>query len=230
MSKNIMWILIIGFVLGFISYEQISNNEWFFTFSTSTGNATFWEMISALGSFLIPVALAGWAWYSEHRKDKREQQKEKLEHDLQLLKNFLDTNMYPKLEEYSSNIKTLGHVYTFVIDMDKQFEKLKFLIEGHFYDKRLNDFISLCDPCFAYNNFYNDLSNEASIVVGDCVAYCIKHLYEAQRSHSQYKSSYVQLQEDIDCLHSSFRGIEFSSDTRKIKSYKIEEEEVIRRI
>ena len=66
MSKNIIWILIIGFVLGFISYEQLSN------FSTTKGNASFWEIVSAI---LVPVALAGWAWYSEKKKDKREQKR-----------------------------------------------------------------------------------------------------------------------------------------------------------
>ena len=27
-----------------------------------------WDKMSALGSILVPIALAGWAWYSEHQK------------------------------------------------------------------------------------------------------------------------------------------------------------------
>ena len=91
MSKNIMWILIIGFVLGFISYEQISNNEWFFTFSTSTGNATFWEMISALGSILVPIVLAWWALYSEKQKDIRAKRKE----DKEYIHNYIKEELIP---------------------------------------------------------------------------------------------------------------------------------------
>ena len=63
MSKNIIWILVIGFVLGFISYEQLSN------FSTTKGNASFWEIVSAI---LVPFVLAIWGAYSEHQKNRKE--------------------------------------------------------------------------------------------------------------------------------------------------------------
>ena len=51
MSKNIIWILVIGFILGFISYEQLSN---FSAFDTVKIN---WEMVSALGSILAAIAM-----------------------------------------------------------------------------------------------------------------------------------------------------------------------------
>ena len=49
MSKNIMWILTVGFVLGFISYEQLSN------FSITTGNASFWEIIATLANVFLVI-------------------------------------------------------------------------------------------------------------------------------------------------------------------------------
>ncbi len=85
MSKNIIWILVIGFVLGFISYEQLSN------FSTTEGNASFWEIISALGSLLVPIVLAIWAWYSEHQKNK----KAKREKDKEYIQIYVENKLMP---------------------------------------------------------------------------------------------------------------------------------------
>ena len=57
--------------------EQFLENikEWLFTFSLPTGNASFWEIISAIGSLLVPILLTIWGFCSEHRKERREEKR-----------------------------------------------------------------------------------------------------------------------------------------------------------
>ena len=89
MNKNIIWILIIGFVLGFISREQWNRDSWLFIFQ-------------AMQAFLVPFALVVWAWYSEKQKDTIEQERiedrEEKEH-LQFLFTFINKEIFPILEK-----------------------------------------------------------------------------------------------------------------------------------
>ena len=62
MSKNIIWILVIGFVLGFISREQWNTESWEFVFLAMQG----------IGSILVPVMIFWWANRDQKRRDERE--------------------------------------------------------------------------------------------------------------------------------------------------------------
>ena len=89
MNKNIIRILIIGFVLGFISREQWDEKSWVFIFQ-------------AMQAFLVPFALVVWAWYSEKQKDTIEQERiedrAEKEH-LQFLFTFINKEIFPILEK-----------------------------------------------------------------------------------------------------------------------------------
>ena len=154
MSKNIIWILVIGFVLGFISYEQLSN------FSTTEGNASFWEIISALGSLLVPIVLAIWAWYSEHQKNK----KAKREKDREIILTYVREELIPLT---SDKYKFKEHVEEdFRVEIKYLFEncynklgRLKQITDISSYSymgEHLNLLIEL-----TFNNvFFNDLSKQ----------------------------------------------------------------------
>ena len=158
MSKNIIWILVIGFVLGFISYEQLSN------FSTTKGNASFWEIVSAI---LVPVALAGWAWYSEHQKNKKES--DRIDRDAKELKrkefrefvlSYLQEKHVPFLfPKYEFNEKKDGNYFYENAYEQKVLSALAMLTA---YLIHLNN-ILLFSPysyMFKYSNFLRELSTE----------------------------------------------------------------------
>ena len=101
MSKNIIWILVIGFVLGFISREQWNTESWEFVFLAMQG----------IGSILVPVMIFWWANKDQKRRDERESErieqdkKElKLKEDRELeildLKQFINEKITPYIKEY----------------------------------------------------------------------------------------------------------------------------------
>ncbi|MDK2818011.1 MAG: hypothetical protein KFW21_01005 [Spirochaetota bacterium] len=112
MNKNIIWIFIIGFGFGFISREHISSNDWLFIFSPTKGNSSFWEMINAISSLFVPIALAVWAWYSENQKDKKDKKieenenqkdkKDKRTEDKEYILSYIEKELkpFPLLDEY----------------------------------------------------------------------------------------------------------------------------------
>ena len=63
-----------GFIILFVHNIPVIN------FIGTGGDASFWEMISAIGTIigaiLVPLALGVWAWYSEKKRDKRNKQRQ----------------------------------------------------------------------------------------------------------------------------------------------------------
>ena len=89
MNKDMLWILVIGFVLGFISREQWNEKSWLFIFQ-------------AMQAFLVPFALVIWAWYSEKQKDTIEQERiedREEKERLQFLFTFINKEIFPILEK-----------------------------------------------------------------------------------------------------------------------------------
>ena len=58
-----------------------------------------WEITSAIGSILVPIVLALWAWYSEHRKEIEQQKKEELES----IKIYYENNIFPILSQFQES-------------------------------------------------------------------------------------------------------------------------------
>ena len=161
MSKNIIWILIIGFVLGFISYEQLSN------FSTTKGNASFWEIVSAIGSLLVPVALAGWAWYSEHQKNKKEsdridrdakelKRKEFREFVLSYLQEKYIPFLFPKYEFNEKKDKNCFYENTY----RQKLRSVLAMLTAHLTHLNNMLFFSPYSYMFKYLNFLKELYTE----------------------------------------------------------------------
>ena len=150
MSKNIMWILIIGFVLGFISYEQLSN------FSTTKGNASFWEII---GSILVPIILAIWGIYSERQKDRRD----KKEKDKEYILTFVKEELIPlTFDNYKFKVPieevSKGEIIYLIRDFYHKLANLKQVIDISSYSY-IGDYLNLLMK-LALNVFIDDLSKQ----------------------------------------------------------------------
>ena len=85
MSKNIIWILVIGFVLGFISREQWNTESWEFVFLAMQG----------IGSILVPVMIFWWANKDQRKKDDLEKLEKKKDKDKETIRAEIEKNLVP---------------------------------------------------------------------------------------------------------------------------------------
>ena len=86
--KNIIILIIVSLLPLLSFYLGMVTQYNFSTFDTVKIN---WDMVSALGSMLVPVFLAIWAWYSEHQKDKRERR----EKDREIILAYVKEELIP---------------------------------------------------------------------------------------------------------------------------------------
>ena len=94
---KIIIILIVVSLLPLLSfYFGMVTQYNFSTFDTVTIN---WEMVSALGSILVPISLAGWALYSEKKKDERDKKETKRKED-----RDTEIDRRSKLQHYYHNV------------------------------------------------------------------------------------------------------------------------------
>ena len=70
-----------------------------YNFSTFDTFEIKWEMVSALGSILVPISLAGWALYSEKKKDERDKKETKRKED-----RDTEIDRQSKLQHYYHNV------------------------------------------------------------------------------------------------------------------------------
>ena len=68
------------------------------------------SIFQTIGSILVPIVLALWAWYSEHRKEIEQQKKEELES----IKIYYENNIFPILSQFqeSDNDTCVKHFIT----------------------------------------------------------------------------------------------------------------------
>ena len=89
--------------------EQFLENikEWLFTYSSSTGNASFWEIISAIGSLLVPILLTLWVIHNEKKRDKELNDIRNKQEELEGLREFVHTYISPFVDtsELKKNFK-----------------------------------------------------------------------------------------------------------------------------
>ena len=86
--KNIIILIIVSLLPLLSFYLGMVTQYNFSTFDTVKIN---WDMVSALGSMLVPVFLAIRAWYSEHQKDKRERR----EKDREIILAYVKEELIP---------------------------------------------------------------------------------------------------------------------------------------
>ena len=95
--------------------EQFLENikEWLFTFSLPTGNASFWEMISAIGSILVPFVILWWAKQDSKKRERKEEAEGLREYIHSYISPFIDekdlnTDFQSNISKITYNLNILN--------------------------------------------------------------------------------------------------------------------------
>ena len=142
MSKNIIWILVIGFVLGFISREQWNTESWEFVFLAMQG----------IGSILVPVVIFWWANRDQRKKDDLEKLEKKKDKDKETILTYVREELIPlSLENndiekiYQSEIKHETKIKNIIVKCGLKFISLKDLISTLSSYSYMYEFIDLLE-------------------------------------------------------------------------------------
>ena len=142
--------------------EQFLGNikEWLFTFSLPTGNASFWEMTSAIGSLLVPLVIFWWATADQKRKDKRDKREKDKETILAYIEKELiplTSGKYEFKEQIEENSKT--EIKKLFEDYYSQLSYLKQIIDISSYSY-MGEYINLLIGLTWYILAHHDLSKQ----------------------------------------------------------------------